>query len=425
MLRLWRRDDRLFWAWIGILAIGVAIGFYAAIRRLSEGLIITNLHDLAPWGLWIVLDLSCIGLGAGAFSISALAYLLGRERFKSLARVAVFIGLLGYTGAMVTLFIEIGRPFRFWHGWVYWQPHSMLWEITMCLTLYFMVLIFEVFPIAVELPLIGRVVGEKWHTRLVNLGHRVHRFAPVLAVFGLGLSLLHQSSLGATYGVVAGRAAFSRPTVPLLFIVSAVGGGMAFTIQMTLLVQWLKGRVLVPRQVLFEAGQIAGAILLVYLYMRFWDATVGNYGYVPGLTEAQRTLTSGSRFAIPFWAWEIGLGGLVSGVLLILARRSRSIPMLMTGAGLAMAGLIANRWNSTMLSFAEPLATDPQVTIPLAVEYHPNEIEWMFVLGVVALLTLVFSLGMRYLPAYRGVEPEVSAVSEDRERVPAPASAAD
>lgn len=408
-----RLRANLFWVWVAVLLVFVAGGVYAGFRVLTEGLGITALRDLAPWGQWIVLDLSCIGLAAGAFSLSAMTHLAGRRRFEPLARVAVFIGLLGYTGALTALFMDIGQPIRFWHGWVYWQPHSMLWEVTMCITLYFMVLVLEVFPFAIEFSLFERVFGLKLHARLIRLGRRVHRFAPALSVVGMGLSLLHQSSLGATYGVVAGRAALFRTTMPLLFIVSAVACGIAFTIQMTLLAQWLKRRMLVPKHVLFEAGQIAGGILLVYLYMRFWDSTVGSYGYVPGASEAQMTLTSGDRFAIPFWAWEIGFGGLIAAILLIWARRRQSITMLMAGSGLAMAGLIANRWNTTMLAFTEPLSTAPALTIPTVVEYYPNAIEWMVSLGVVAGLMLAFSLGMRYFPAFRGVAPSEAATAGD------------
>lgn len=269
---------RLFWLWIAFLLIPIGIGLYAAFQVLTQGLVVTNLSDLAPWGLWIVVDLSCIALAAGAFSLSAMAHLFRREDFKPIARVAVFIGLLGYSGALMCLFLDIGRWDRFWHGWVYWQIHSMLWEVTMCITLYFSVLLLEVFPMVIDMPLFDRFKA------LRKFGHRIHRFAPLLAVFGLGLSLLHQSSLGGTYGVVAGRAFLFRATMPLLFIVSAIAAGMAFTVQMTLIVQWLGRRIIVPRQILFQVGQLAAAVLLIYLYMRFWDSTAGAYGYVPGRT---------------------------------------------------------------------------------------------------------------------------------------------
>lgn len=406
-----------FWLWIGLLLPITGAGVAAGLLVLTRGLVVTNLSDLAPWGLWIVTDLSFIALAAGAFSISALAHLAGLKALQPLARMAVFIGILGYTGAMLCLFVDIGRPERFWHGLVYWNVHSMLWEVTMCIVLYFNVLLLEVFPLVVELPLFSRL------TALRKLGHRIHRLAPVLAIVGLTLSLLHQSSLGATYGVVAGRASLFRATMPLLFIVSAVAGGMAFCVMMALIVQWLKRRIFVPRAVLFQVGQVAGLILLVYLYMRFWDSTAGNYGYVPGRSEADTLLTQGRNFAIPFWGLEMILGGVVAAILLILARVRQSATLLMLGCGLAMAGIVANRWNTTMLAFTLPLSSEPYLTVPPVVRYTPSLVEWATSLGIVAGLTLVFSLGARFLPAFRGVEVPESAPLPAPERAPAPAPA--
>ncbi len=405
----------IFWIWIGFLLVVIAIGLIAAFQVFTKGLGVTGLSDGTPWGLWITLDLSCIGLSAGAFSLSAVTYLLGRDNYKPLARVAVFIGLLGYSGALMALLLDIGRPDRFWHGWVFWNPHSMLWEVTMCITLYFSVLTLEVFPMIMELPQLARF------KRLQHIAHRVHRYAPILAVIGLSLSLLHQSSLGGTYGVVIGRAALFRATMPLLFIVSAVAAGMAFTVHMTLLVQWVGRRILVPRNILFEVGQFIGALLLIYLYMRFWDTTAGGYGYVPGRTEADSVLMEGP-FAVSFWAWEMIFGGVLAAVLLIRARFSQSVLQLTVGSGLTLAGLIANRWHTTLLAFTQPLSTAPALTDPLISPYTPAWTEWATALGVVAGLTLLFSFGMRYLPAFRGIDqpdaPVELAVVSGTEELP-------
>ncbi len=48
-----------------------------------------------------------------------------------------------------------------------------------------------------------------------------------MAVLGLGLSMLRQSSLGAIYGVLTGRAIWFKPSLPVMFILSAVAGGVA------------------------------------------------------------------------------------------------------------------------------------------------------------------------------------------------------
>src|SRR5574342_667561 len=147
---------RPFVAWIAFLLIPITFGLAAALAVFTRGLVITNLSDLTPWGIWIVVDLSCIALSAGAFSLSALVHLLGREAYKPLARIAVFIGILGYTGALMSLLLDIGRPDRFWHPLVFWQIHSMLWEVTLSVALYFNVLVLEVFPMMVELPFLAR-----------------------------------------------------------------------------------------------------------------------------------------------------------------------------------------------------------------------------------------------------------------------------
>ncbi len=85
-----------FWLWIAFLAGCVAAGLFAGLLIFTQGLGVTGLSDGVPWGLWITLDLSCIALSAGAFSLSVLTYLLGRENFKPLARIAVFIGAGGF-----------------------------------------------------------------------------------------------------------------------------------------------------------------------------------------------------------------------------------------------------------------------------------------------------------------------------------------
>ena len=134
-------------AWIGGLAVVIAAGVTAGILVFWKGLILTNLTDMVPWGLWITIDLSSIAVSAGAFSLCAVVYLLGLKKYQPVARTATFIGLIGYTMAVFTLMLDIGRPDRFWHSLVYWNKHSLLWEVTMCVTLYLAVLVLEAMPI--------------------------------------------------------------------------------------------------------------------------------------------------------------------------------------------------------------------------------------------------------------------------------------
>ena len=173
-----------FHIWIAILGLFIAIGVVGGIIVFKEGLVVTNLTDLVPWGLWITIDLSAIALSAGAFTLVAAVYLVGLKEYYPVARTATFIGFIGYSMAMLCLLLDIGRPDRFWHGFVFWNPHSVLWEVTMCVGLYFAVLTLEV------LPILGRRdwIQKRWPW-MADKFSQIHHYAPFLAIVGLFLSI--------------------------------------------------------------------------------------------------------------------------------------------------------------------------------------------------------------------------------------------
>ena len=160
MINKLRFKPTLFHLWALFLLLLMAAGAMGGFIILTQGLSLTNLTDLVPWGLWIAIDLSAIALGAGAFLLSAAVYLLKLKQFQPVARTAVFIGLICYSVAMMMLLMDIGRPDRFWHGFVFWNPHSPLWEVTMCVGLYFTVLTLELSLIHISEPTRPRLVSR-------------------------------------------------------------------------------------------------------------------------------------------------------------------------------------------------------------------------------------------------------------------------
>ena len=155
--------------WYLILSGFLLMGVYGMFQTLYHGLTVTNLTDRVPWGLWITHDLSAIALGAGAFTFSAVVYLFRVKRFEPVARIAVFVGFLGYSSAMIALAMDIGRPDRFYHPVLYWNVHSVLWEITMCVILYSTVLLIEFVPIVLETRYFDG------HPRIRTFGFMLHR----------------------------------------------------------------------------------------------------------------------------------------------------------------------------------------------------------------------------------------------------------
>jgi molybdopterin-containing oxidoreductase family membrane subunit len=347
--------------------------------------------------LWITIDLSSIALGAGAFTLSAVVYLFGLKRFQPIVRLAVLVGFVGYTSALLTLVMDIGRPDRFWHPWAYWNVHSVLWEITWCITIYLTIMILEFLPVVTETKFFDR---WPW---IRNAAHALHKLAPLFALLGLGISLLHQSSLGATYGIVKSRPIWFKPSMPIMFILSAVAVGPALTMAVAIVIRWVTGKPTVPNSILRIIARFSGAVLLIYGYMKMWDlAAVSYYGRTPGVNQSLEILTAQTPYNFAFWVFEIIIGIVLPAILFLAPRLNRQPFNLVLGAGLAMVGLIVNRWNVTVSGLFVPLEYSPGVLYQLEPgRYFPNTIEWGVAILVLGYGLLVLTLGVLFLPLFK------------------------
>lgn len=400
-------------AWLAFLGIVLLGGLAAGILVFWKGLSITNLTDLVPWGLWITIDLSSIALGAGAFSLCAGVYLFGLKRFQPVARTATFVGLIGYTMATLALILDIGKPERFWHSMVYWNTHSLLWEVTMCVILYLTVLLLETLPIIANLDWLRKrlpKVAEK-------MAH-IHHYAPVLAIIGLGLSSLHQSSLGATYGVIKARPFWFKPEMSVLFMLSAIVGGISLTLFASMLSSRLTSKAKVNDALIERAAHFVGYLLIGYFYFRAWDALSVTYVYDPGRSEGLGLITRGP-LAFNFWVVEMLLGMIVPMILLLykpfrMNRFWRMIALL-----LVAAGVVAFRWDTNIAGL---MVVMPYIAgQPIAYTgYKPSLIEIMTAAAILAYGLTAFSLGVKYLRVvdHTLVEAEHETVNvETRKRV--------
>lgn len=383
-----------FLAWLAFVGLCLLIGLASAFEVFRHGLTTTNMNDTVPWGLWITIDLSSIALGAGAFTLSALVYLFNNKRFQSIVRLAVFVGFIGYTSALLTLVMDIGRPDRFWHPWVYWNVHSVLWEITWCITIYLTIMMLEFFPVLVEAPFFKR-----WPWLRV-IASTLHKFAPVFALGGVFVSLLHQSSLGATYGIVKSRPIWFKPSMPIMFILSAVATGPALTMAIAYVIEWITGKRRVEHDLLRTISRFSGFALLTYAYLKFWDlAAVTYYGRTPAISEAMHLLNQQTPYNFGFWVGEVIIGLIIPVTMFLVPRFNKRPSNLVLGAICAVIGIIFNRWNVTVTGLFVPLSYSPGTLYQIPPgSYTPNLIEMGIAVGIFGYAALMMTLGVKFLP---------------------------
>lgn len=377
--------------WLTLLGAILVAAVFAGIQVFVHGLSVTHLTDLVPWGFWITLDLSSIALSAGAFTLCAAVYLVGLKRYQPIARTATFVGLIGYTMAMLALLLDIGRPDRFWHALVYWNSHSLLWEVTMCVMLYLTVLVFESLPIFANFGWL-----RKRLPRVTGVMSRTHHYAPYLAIAGLCFSMLHQSSLGAVYGVIKARPFWYKPEMAVLFMASAIVGGISLTLFASMVASRLTSKAKINDALIERVAYFIAWALVAYLYARAWDVLAQHYTYEPGRTEGLELLTSGP-LSFNFWVLEILLGALVPMILLLTPYTRKHPFWRMIALGLVVMGVVAYRWDTNLAGLLVVVSYLPGPTAIKYTSYYPSIIEIMSGLGIVAYGLLAFSIGVRYL----------------------------
>jgi len=389
----------IFALWLMAVFALIAWGVYGGIVVLLKGLNVTGLNDYFGFGLWITADLGVIALGAGAFFSGFLFYGLSRffpalKELKKIINLAVIVGFICYSGAMLILVLDIGQPIRGWFGYWHANVHSMLTEVIFCITCYCMVLIIEYVPIIME----NRKLDEV--KPLHHFGHNLHEIMALFALTGTFLSFFHQGSLGGMYGVLFARpfayrtGLFIWPWTFFLFILSAIASGPAFTALICRLLEKVSRKRLVDDGVYQLIGKLQGALLLVYLVFKTTDSLYWAFQTAPRF---------GFKFAdfyqAPYGMWllftELGICGILPAILLLTPHLRRNTTILFGALILDCLGILINRFVFTVQTLAMPVLPFDTVQV-----YVPSWTEWAPTVAMLAYGALVLSLSYRYLPIF-------------------------
>ena len=373
--------------WVALLGLGL----YAIYLCLAEGLNQTNMDNRFAFGLWIYLDLTVIALGAGAFFTGFLLYILRRDELKAVINSAVVIGLICYSGAVAVLMVDVGQPLRAW--FTFWHPnaHSMLTEVTFCLTCYLTVLVIEYLPIVLKNRKLKQI------PRFLVFEFELHKLMPVLAGVGTFLSFFHQGSLGGLYGVLRGRPFAFReelgiwPSTFFLFVLSAAAAGPSFVLVTTWLVQKLSKKQLVKPEVFRLLGKVSGILLIVYIMFKAIDTLVWINSTSPSAGFPAFEFYARKSFGSWILFSEIILLGLVPALLLLFKKTRENQKVLVFSALLVCCGVALNRFVMTIQTLALP-------TLPFDefLSYVPSWQEVATFMAVVAYGVLLYSFTFRY-----------------------------
>ncbi len=238
-----------------ILWLITGLAAAVALNRFIFGLgATTNLNDAVPWGFWIGFKLGWVALAAGGFVVAAIFYMLKREEYHPIVKIAILTAFLGYSSFIISLLFDLGLPWNIWHLIIYWNPHSPLFEVGWCVMLYTSVLVLEFLPVPLEK-----------YTRYAKIRNFILKFRFPLVLLGIMLSTLHQSSLGTLFLIMPHRLypLWYSHIIPIQFFISAVACGLLMLAFETLVLHWLYRRKL-KTDIVYKLCSVSVWILGLY-----------------------------------------------------------------------------------------------------------------------------------------------------------------
>jgi Ni/Fe-hydrogenase subunit HybB-like protein len=360
-----------------IIVLGAALILF----RLAKGLgAVTNLSQEFPWGIWIGFDVMVgVAFAGGAYILTFVVYILRSEKYHPVVRATVLNGFLAYVFYAGAIFLDLGR----W--WNIVNPifgnkfgvNSVLFLVSWHFMLYMISLFIEFSPTVAE-----------W------LGFR--RIRKILAsltvgavIFGIALSTLHQSGLGALFLMAKDKIhpLWYTEFIPVLFFLSSVFAGLS----MVIFEGTISHKVFAYQidhdghesfdRILIGLGKGCAGALFVYFFMKILILIHGKQWLL-------LTTPMGTWYLIELIGFV-----LLPCILFLHAVRYQNVTVIRMAAILSILGIIINRLNYSVIAY--------KWYVPLSQRYIPSWMEIVITLAILFTEVWVFRWIVNRMPVLR------------------------
>ena len=360
---------------VPIILLGLALIVIRFWKGLGE---VSNVTQDVPWGLWKGFNVvTGVAFAGGAYVLTFMVYILNMRKYHSIIRVTVLNGFLAYAFYAGALVLDLGRPWHIFNPIIgnSFGASSVLFLVAWHFLLYMVAQLIEFSPTIAE-----------WLG--VRRAHKILSGMTMAAViFGITLSMLHQSGLGALFLMAREKIhpLWYNEFIPVMFLVSSIFAGLSM--------------------VIFE-GSISDKVFFDQISEKNKKA---QNGIIRGLSK----ICAGTMFAYFFLLllvfihgqhWDLlntGMGHwfllemlgfvLFPMILFFISYRNNNITMIKIAAFLTMIGVIMNRLNVSIIGFRWDAA----------VRYVPSWMEVVVALAVIFTQIWIFRWVINRMPVLR------------------------
>ncbi|MHC1702337.1 MAG: NrfD/PsrC family molybdoenzyme membrane anchor subunit [Tenuifilaceae bacterium] len=355
------------------------LGLVLIVIRFWKGIgSITNLTQDIPWGLWIGFDVvTGVAFAGGAYVLTFMVYILNMKQYHSIVRVTVLNGFLAYVFYAGALLLDLGRPWNVINPIIgnSFGTSSVLFLVAWHFLLYMIAQLIEFSPAIAEW------LGAKRARKILS------SMTIATVIFGITLSMLHQSGLGALYLMAKDKIhpLWYSEFIPILFFISSIFAGLSMVIfegsisNKVFFRQISEENHKAHDNILHGLSKICTGAMFAYLFLQLvvfihgkrWEFINTPYGY--------------------WYLLEI-VGFVIFPMLLFFTSyRKRNITLIKIAAIVTILGIILNRLNVTVIGFRWDME----------IRYIPSWMEFVVTLAVIFTEIWIFRWVINRMPVLR------------------------
>ncbi|MBS1543818.1 MAG: polysulfide reductase NrfD [Bacteroidetes bacterium] len=395
--------------WTSALVIICIVGLVAYIKQLREGLSITAMRDYASWGIYISNFVFFVAISLVGSLITAIFRLTNVQWRTPLTRISEIIAVAAIIFAAIGIIIDMGRPDRLWHLFVYSRLQSpIIWDVIVITTYLVLSVLFLYFPLLPDLPMLikskeanpkdftgklYRFLGSFWRGKddQRKYSETAIRIISVMIIpVALSIHTVTSWLFATTYRPGWDSTNFGAYFVSGAFLVGA--GGVVIAMYVFRRAYHLEEYI--TDKHFDNMGKVLVMLALLYLYFNLNEYLVPAFKMKKAEEHHLKSLFTG-EYATLFWS-VIVLGMIVPVIVLMFKKGRRPLPMFIMGI-LVVVGAWYKRFLIVTPTLLSPFL--PMYDVPESyTNYHPTLAEWAITFSTLSGALLVITFFVRYFP---------------------------
>lgn len=397
-----------FKIWIGFLLLLIVLAGFMYIRQLQHGLGTTDMRDIASWGLYITDFVFLIAVSLVGSLITAILKLSNVKWATPLTRISEIIAVAALFSALLIIVIDMGRPDRLWHIFVYGRLQSpIVWDILVVNTYLVISLLLLYIPLIPDLALLRKTMGHKpkWQQKMYQIFSLGWQGTAIqFRILNLSLTALMVLIIPVALSIHTVTSWLFASTLrpgwdstifgPYFVAGAFMVGAAAVIVTMYIIRKVYNFNEYITDRHFDLMGKLLVLTSLVYLYFNLNEFMVPAYKMKSGESAHILGLLVG-EYSLMFWGVQV-LGMILPILLMILKPFRKPNPLMIISVAVVI-GAFLKRFLIVTPTLLHPFL--PIQNYPASYHhYNPTFSEMMITVGSIAGIALVITLFIKLFP---------------------------